>query len=90
MTLLWVPLNKRQHNNLFKTESQKRIFSKICNYSAHMHWDNDKYLVLIGFLNIDVTKAQHQLFNPTFENVLTGFIVYDVKGEFAKKKLAQR
>ena len=55
-----------------------------------MHQDNDEDLVLSGFLNLDVTKAQHRLFNPTFKNVLTGFIMYDVNGEGAKKKLARR
>ena len=55
-----------------------------------MHWDDDKDLVTSFSLNFDVTKAQHRLFNATFKNVFTGFIMYDVKGEGAKKKLARR
>ena len=36
-----------------------------------------------------MTKSHHQFFNPTFNNVLTGLIIYYVKGEDTKKKLAQ-
>ena len=52
-----------------------------------MHWDDNEDLVLSGFLNVDVTKAQHQVFNLNFKNVLTGFITYDVKVRGAKNKL---
>ena len=83
------PFNKIQQKNFFKTESQQQLFSHICNYSAHMHWDDDEYLVPSGFLNVDVKKYQHRLFNTTFKNFLTAFIMYDVKGEVAKKKLDQ-
>ena len=84
------PFNKIQQKQIFKTESQQQLFSHICNYSVQMHWGDDKDPVPNGFLNVDVTKAQHRLFNPTFKNVLAGFIMYDVKGEGAKKKLERR
>ena len=84
------PFNKRQHKNLFKNESQKQLFSHICNYSAQMHWDDDEDLVPSGFLNVDVTKSQHRLLNLTFNNVLTGLIMYDVNGEVEKKNLSRR
>ena len=48
------PLNKRQQNNLIKTEPQQQLFSNICNYSAQMHRDDEKYLFLSGLLNVDV------------------------------------
>ena len=81
------PFNKRQQKNLFKTESQQQLFFHICNYYAHMHWDDDEDLVPSGFLNVDATKAQHRLFNPNFKNTLTGFIMYNLKGEGVNKKL---
>ena len=52
-----------------------------------MHWDDNKDLVPSGFLNVDVTKSQHQLFNPNLKNVLTGFIMYYVKAGGANNKL---
>ena len=86
--ILW-GLKKKITENLFNTESQQQLFSQIRNYYAHIHWDYDKYLVPSGFLNVDVKKSQHRLFNPTFKNVLTGFIMYDVMGEGANKNLAR-
>ena len=53
------PFNKIQHNKLFKNESQQQLFSHICNYSSHIHWDDGKDLVPSGFLNIDMSKSQH-------------------------------
>ena len=55
-----------------------------------MHWEDEKDLVPRGFLNVDVRKAQHRQFNPTFKNVFTGFIIYDVNREGANKKLYRR
>ena len=76
--------------NLFKTESQQQLFSRVCNYSAQIHWDDYEDLVLNGFLNVDVTKARHQFFNPTFKNVLACLIMYYINGEGANKRLARR
>ena len=53
--------NKIQQKNIFKTESQQQIFSHICNYSSHMHWEDDKDLLLSGFLNVDATKSSAQI-----------------------------
>ena len=55
-----------------------------------MHWDDDEDLVPGGFLNVDVTKSQKRLFNTTFKNFLTGFIMYDVKGGGSKKNPDRR
>ena len=55
-----------------------------------MHWDDDKDLVPSGFLNVDMKKSQHRLFNPTVQNVFTGIILYDVKCEGVNNKLSRR
>jgi oligoendopeptidase F len=39
---------------------------------------------------IDMSKEQQQLVNPSYKNVLMGFISYDVKGKGAKQKIASR
>ena len=84
-----VPLKKNQQNKIFMTESQQQLFYQICKYYEHIQWNNGKDLVHSGFLNFDVTKTQQQLFNWTFKNVLTGFIMYNVQSEGENKKLVR-
>jgi len=62
----------------------------MCNYAAQMNWSNDTGLMPSDALDVHMNDDQRALFNPTYKNVLQGFIMYDVKGSGAKKKLAKR
>jgi len=66
------------------------LFKHMCNYAAQMNWSNDTGLMPSDALDVHMNDDQRALFNPTYKNVLQGFIMYDVKGSGAKKKLAKR
>ena len=66
------------------------LFKHMCNYSAQMNWSSDVALLPSEHLDVEVSAEQKRLFNPSYKNVLQGFIMYDVKGAGAKNKVARR
>jgi len=62
----------------------------MCNHAAQSAWNVSKNVTPSLYLDVEMTAAQSTLLNPTFKNVLQGFITYDVKGKGAKQKMAQR
>ena len=66
------------------------LFKHMCNYSAQMNWNSDAALLPSPYLDVEVSAEQKSLFNPSYKNVLQGFIMYDVKGAGAKNKVARR
>ncbi|KAG7355653.1 hypothetical protein IV203_000339 [Nitzschia inconspicua] len=42
------------------------------------------------YLNVEMSKKQQNLINPSYKHVLTGFMCYHVRGGGAKQKIAHR
>ena len=66
------------------------LFGHMCNHAAQMNWNSKGPLQPSDALNVEMTSDQVELFNPSYKNVLQGYIMYDVRGAGAKKKLAKR
>ena len=78
--------NNESNNN----EDKKKLYDHMCNHAAQSRWNEDKAVEPSPYLDIEYTKDQSRLFNPSYKNVLQGFIAYDVKGKGAMKRLAKR
>lgn len=66
------------------------MFGHMTNFVANAHWDEVKQLEPSAALDVEMSDVQRTLFNPTYKNVLMGYILYDVKGKGAKQKIAKR
>jgi hypothetical protein len=75
---------------LFRSEAQKKLFDHMCNKACESEWSNDKGRQPSDYVNVEYSKVQQQMLNPSYKHVLMGFICYDVKGEGAKQKIAKR
>jgi hypothetical protein len=75
---------------LFRSEAQKKLFDHMCNKACESEWSNDKGRQPSDYVNVEYSKDQQQMLNPSYKHVLMGFICYDVKGEGAKQKIAKR
>jgi hypothetical protein len=75
---------------LFRSEAQKELFDHMCNKACESEWNNDKGRQPSDYVNVEYSKVQQLMLNPSYKHVLMGFICYDVKGEGAKQKIAKR
>jgi len=75
---------------LTSASSTRELFDHMCNHAAQMHWDKAKSLLPAAALDVEVSADQTTLFNPSYKNVLQGYIMYDVKGAGAMNKIAKR
>ena len=71
------------------TTHKIRLFNHMCNMAAQSAWQESS-LEPSPSLCIDLTQEQKKLLNPSYKDVLTGYILYDVKGKGAKQKMAKR
>jgi hypothetical protein len=70
---------------------QKQLFEHICNHVARECWKCRAGGVEPSpALNVDVSDDQRSFLNPSYIDVVTGFILYDCKGNGAVKKIARR
>jgi len=68
-----------------------QLFSHLCNTVAQKNWDGDAgTLQPSSYLDVCISRDQKTLLNPSYKNVLRGFILYDCKGRGAQQKIAQR
>ncbi|KAG7339481.1 hypothetical protein IV203_034477 [Nitzschia inconspicua] len=74
---------------LFKNLAQKELFDHMCDRACEMSWEESNREVS-QYLNVEMSKKQQKLVNPSYKNVLMGFMCYDIRGGGAKKKIAQR
>ena len=72
--------------------TQKKLFTHVTNHTAQTMWDADRNQPLEPSSYLDATMSDDQktLLCPSYENVLTGCILCDVKGKGAANKLAKR
>ena len=68
------------------TKAQQKIFKHMCNFAARQEWKSGKREVSV-WLDVEVTKDQARLLNPTVLDTITGYILEDSTGKKAKLKL---
>ena len=66
-----------------------KLFQHVVQFRNRTNFEAEK-LEVSAYLDIDVTKDQQRLLNPTVLDTVTGFIIKDSQGEGAKKRLPQR
>jgi len=71
---------------------QKKLFTHMTNHTAQMMWDANRNQPLEPSSHLDdrMSDDQKTLLCPSCKNVLMGYILCDVKGKGAAKKLAER
>ena len=88
----WKPtkLMDRYMANRTNPKVQKEAFNHMTNATAQSLWNAEENVEPSAYLDVAMEPAQHKLLNPTSKDVLTGQIIYDVKGDGAVQKLAKR
>ena len=90
----WAPQNLMEPylKDKKNKEAQNKLFSHMTNFTAQMMWDADKNQAMepSAYLDTIMSDDQKQMLCPSYKNVLTGYILYDVKGKGAVNKLAKR
>ncbi|KAG7365009.1 hypothetical protein IV203_038212 [Nitzschia inconspicua] len=74
---------------LLKNSAQKELFDLLCNRACELSWEKSNREVR-QFLNVDMSKKQQKLVNPSCRHVLMGFKCYDLREGGVKQKVAQR
>ena len=72
-----------------KLSASMKLFQHVVQFRNRTNFEAEK-LEVSAYLDIDVTKDQQRLLNPTVLDTVTGFIIKDSQGEGAKKRLPQR
>lgn len=67
---------------------QNNLWKHMTNFAARQSWKSGTMAPSAHF-NVEVTKDQEDLLNPSPCNMIMGFVMYDVKGTGAKKHMAK-
>jgi len=88
----WRPESLMQEYRRDRTnvDCQKKFFTHMTNHAAQMTWNSTSSVGPSSYLDVEITDDQKELLCPSYKNVLMGYILYDVKGKGAKRKLAKR
>jgi len=85
--LLLPPSLLREHkNDRANIEISYKLFKHLTNYVAHKHWKDDVVKVS-DCHDVEVLEDQLKLFNPRPIDCIGGFIMLQVKGKLAKKRI---
>jgi hypothetical protein len=68
---------------------QRELYNHHTNRAAQSEWSSSTNIAPSSYLDAAMPEAQATLLNPTYKHVLTGFIMYDVKGKGARNKIAK-
>ena len=68
--------------------AQEKIFKHMCNFGSWEEWRKGR-IVFSYYLDVDTTKDQCSILNPTPLDCITGYIMDDAVGERAFKSLPQ-
>ena len=69
--------------------AQEEIFKHMCNFGAQSEWREER-IVVSFYLDVDITKYQFRLINPTPLECIAGYIMEYSVGDRALKRLPQR
>jgi hypothetical protein len=84
----YMPNKMRAHNDQDDT-IKNDLLKHMTNFAARQSWKAGT-MAPSAHLNVEVTKDQEELLNPSPCNMIMGFVMYDVKGKGAKKRMAKR
>jgi hypothetical protein len=68
---------------------QQELFNHLTNRAAQSEWTSSTNIEPSSYLDAAMLEEQATLLNPTCKHVLTGFMMYDVKGKGARNKIAK-
>ena len=71
------------------TTAQDKLLKHMCNFGASAKWREGRRVVS-SYLDVDTTKDQCRLLNPTPLDCITGYIMSDAIGNRALKRLPER
>ena len=80
------PSNLLTHGFGKNRTSQEKIFKHMCNFGSRVEW-REGIRVVSYYLDVDTTKDQCRILNPTPLDCITGYIMEDTVGEKALKRL---
>ena len=69
--------------------SQEKLFKHMCNFVSRSEWRKGRS-VISYYLDVETTKYQCRLLNPTPSDCIAGYILEDAVGERALKRLPHR
>ena len=69
--------------------AQEKLFKHMCNFGSRADWRKGRS-VFSSYLDVETTKDQCRLLNPTPLNCLAGYIMEYTVGERALRRLPQR
>ena len=70
---------------------QKAYFHHITNYVSQQHWQVGLGNVKpSAYLDVEMSETQLNLLNPSYKDVVRGFLTYSAKGKGALSKIAKR
>ena len=69
--------------------AQEKLFKHMCNFGAQAEWREGRIFV-ISYLDVDTTKYQFRLLNPTTLDCIEDYIMEDAVGDRDLKRLPQR
>jgi hypothetical protein len=68
---------------------QQELFNHLTNRAAQSEWSSSTNIAPSSYLDAAMSEEQATLLNTTYKHMLTGFIMYDVKGKGARDKIAK-
>ena len=66
--------------------AQEKLFKHMCNFGSREEWRKGR-IVISSYLDVETTKDQCRLLNPTPLDCITGYIMEYYVGERALKRL---
>lgn len=75
--------------NSFQRQAKEDLFNHIIRFRNRCNFEN-RQNTIAPYINVEVTKTQQDLLNPTALDCITGFIMKDSHGKFVHKRLPQR
>jgi hypothetical protein len=69
---------------------QEQVYKHVCNHVARSNWNHEKDLSPSPYLDAHMTILQKQLLNPTHKQLVTGYVLFDCKGQGAMQMVAKR
>ena len=83
------PSNLLTHGFGNNSTEQEKLFKHMCNFGARTELREGRRLVSF-YLDVETTKDEYHLLNPTPLDCFTGYIMEDDIGDRALKRLLQR
>ena len=69
-------------------ETRDKLFKQMCNFGLRTEW-REVRIVVSYYIDVETTKYQYRLLNPTTLDYISGYIMEDAVGDRYLKRLPQ-